>query len=181
MEKLGYKSTLVNDPTLIVYIKCIVIARLALFIEKIFTPQLEPKQRELYDAIYIPYIQAILKLEGDITKIYLAQVLHASRGLLDNESTAFYSVDILNNIGVFAKQSVTRQKEFNEAVNFWKTTVLSSQLFFASLEEVIKVYSWQVNAKKLLEFLQDMEIKTVYGAIYFGMVGFNGIFITHRA
>jgi hypothetical protein len=182
IKQLGYSNSFFEKPVLRNYIQCIVIARLALFIEKSFNYLSGLKQCAYFKTICIPYLRAIFTVEEDsVNEIYLAQVLHASRGLLDTVESAETYIEFLGNVQAYEEKSLFMLFEFNKTVHFWKSIVISSPLLFASLEKIIKLYDWDLSADQLIEHLKTMKIGVVLEVIYWGMVVFDGIVISQKA
>ena len=110
----------------------------------------------------------------------MAQLINFSRALIQDANTIDRASKYLANFPKKYSLTDEQQKKFNEAFKLFKE-LLKTPLVKWALNKVLIQSSFQAinefKVDEMLKILQSMTVTWVERALYFGMVGLNGIFL----
>jgi hypothetical protein len=173
----GYGANFKINEKMLDNIQCVTIARLSCFMdENAFRITL----KEVHNII-VPCIVGVMSLKNFAeNKHYIEQFIHATRGLLDSGNpfeSALITIKLINDRLV--EKYILDNNEtqaLNEALKFWKGTVIGSKAFQKALGQFKRNYALEIGKETLTKHLENMQIVVVTSAIY--SVGFNGIILS---
>ena len=134
-------------------------------------------EKYLYGLMYLK------RLSNEQLFYNLPQIFNATRTMIDNVTSAKESEVFVTKLYA-SPHNLTKDEEiiFNQVLEFYRKTVLTSPLMHKSLEKIKKLdpgYS-HLNIDSMIKEMEEMPIEFVKDVNYAGMVQLGGIFINSK-